>query len=68
MSGDTEVGDGFQGGVQENVKWVYFGPLKTTVFRTLCSRPSSRMTDVCFGQNRSTDLCLHRLLAKATEI
>ena len=46
MSGDAEVSDGFQGGVQEKVKWVYFGLLKTTVSRTLCSRPSSRMTDI----------------------
>ena len=46
MSGDAEVSDGFQGGVQEKVKWVYFGLLKTTVSGTLCSRLSSRMTDI----------------------
>ena len=43
---DAEVGDGFQGGVKKRSKWVYFGLLKTIVFRTLYSQLTSIKTDI----------------------
>ena len=48
-SGDAEVGDGFQGGVQEKVKWGLFGRLTTIVSRTLYSQLTSIKTDIIIG-------------------